>query len=139
MIPLSLRFEMRGTQRSLPRVNSLVMVDTHTRPGLWQSILDEQKAVGQSVEYAQLCCSKTGDPYWVELRPLEASRSVICRLVSGQLETITPPQFSVRSKVHEYGGQSWCHLDNAIAFVNEFDQQLYLQSLEAGAPYTVNK
>ena len=123
------------------RVNRLVMVDTHARPGLWRSSLDEQKAVGQSIEYAQLSCSAAGDPYWVELRPLEASRSVICRLVSGKLETVTPSQFSVRSKVHEYGGQSWCHLDNAIAFVNEFDQQLYLQSLETGAqpkPLTSN-
>jgi dipeptidyl aminopeptidase/acylaminoacyl peptidase len=97
------------------------------QPGFWPSHLDEKAAIGATVEYSQLQCSPTGDVVWVEQRPLDKSRCVLCCLDQSQVKDITPEGYSVRSKVHEYGGLSWCFVGSSIAFVNEADQQLYIQ------------
>jgi dipeptidyl aminopeptidase/acylaminoacyl peptidase len=47
---------------------------------------------------------------------------------------MTPPGFSVRSRVYEYGGGAFCLTDNGVVFVNEADQQLYRQSLQGESP-----
>ena len=101
----------------------------HSKPGFWQSTLDEGAAISASVEYSQLSYSDDGVPYWVETRPDEEGRNVLCREVAGVVEDLTPKEFSVRSKVHEYGGDAWCLLQDQYLFVNAEDQQLYLHSL----------
>ena len=105
------------------------------QPGFWESALTEQDAVAAGVEYSQLQLADNGDLYWVEQRPNEGGRCCICyeSLDSGKIEDITPSQFSVRSRVHEYGGRSWCLLDDALVFVNAQDQQIYKQSLSQEA------
>ena len=99
------------------------------RQGFWSSELDEKTAIGASVEYSQLQCSAEGLLCWVEQRPLDNARSVLCGSNEGGIKDITPPGYSVRSKVHEYGGMGWCFIDKDVVFVNESDQQLYRQSL----------
>ena len=47
---------------------------------------------------------------------------------------LTPPGFSVRSRVYEYGGGSFCLSDDGVLFVNEADQQLYHQPLNDERP-----
>lgn len=54
---------------------------------------------------------------WLEQRPADAGRTVLVR--DGR--DVTPPGFSVRSRVHEYGGGS-CAFPY---FVNDADQQIY--------------
>lgn len=105
------------------------------QPGFWESALTEQDAVAAGVEYSQLQLAVNGDLYWVEQRPDEGGRCCICceSIDSGEIVDITPPQFSVRSRVHEYGGRSWCLLDDALVFVNAQDQQLYKQGLSQAA------
>ena len=101
----------------------------HSKPGFWLSTLDEAAAISASVEYGQLGCSDAGVPYWVETRPDEAGRNVLCCEEGGSVRELTPKKFSVRSKVHEYGGDAWCLLQDEYLFVNAEDQQLYLHSL----------
>ncbi|WP_415894274.1 prolyl oligopeptidase family serine peptidase [Neptuniibacter sp. PT8_73] len=101
-------------------------------PGFWSSSLSEADAISAGVEYSQLQLSQTGDLYWVEQRPNEGGRCCICFELESQPgvhREITPPDYSVQSKVYEYGGRGWCLLDDALVFVNASDQQVYRQGL----------
>ncbi len=65
---------------------------------------------------------------WVEYRPEDGGNRLV-RLYQGQRQVLTPPGFSVRSRVHEYGGGAFCLAGDRILFVNEADQQIWLQPL----------
>lgn len=52
----------------------------------------------------------------------------------GHTACLTPDGYSVRSRVYEYGGGSFCLGDGAAFFVNEKDQQVYSQSLDGSPP-----
>ncbi|VVP40111.1 hypothetical protein PS862_04835 [Pseudomonas fluorescens] len=89
------------------------------------------RAVAAGVDFAELQLGRHG-LFWNEYRPEDAA----CRIWQwrdGQARCLTPPGFSVRSRVYEYGGGAFCLTDDGIVFVNEADQQLYRQSL-AGEP-----
>ncbi|WP_286238432.1 S9 family peptidase [Neptuniibacter halophilus] len=106
------------------------------QPGFWPSDLSEAAVMSASRDYAQVQIAANGDIYWVEFRPEEGGRCCLCRTkasAQGVIESLTPDNFSVQSRVHEYGGLSWGHLGDALVFVNAADQQLYLQDLQAGS------
>lgn len=46
-----------------------------------------------------------------------------------QLSAMTPPEFNLRSAVHEYGAIPYAFTDSAIYFVNFEDQRLYQQCI----------
>jgi len=64
------------------------------------------------------CGPVSGDVFWLEARPLEGGRNVVCRYVgNGGQEgdaagavsergavDVTPADSNVRTRVHEYGG-----------------------------------
>ena len=89
-------------------------------------------AVAAGVDFAELRVGSHG-LFWNEYRPQDAT----CRIWhwhAGGAHCLTPPGFSVRSRVYEYGGGAFCLSDNGVVFVNESDQQLYLQPLDGHAP-----
>lgn len=64
-----------------------------------------------------------GMDYWVEFRPWEAGRAVLVRrMPDGVIEDLVPASFNLRSRVHEYGGDSFCLGDDA-AWMIEFTEQ----------------
>ena len=66
--------------------------------------------------------------YWLELRPAEKGRSVVVRRdKTGKMREITPPEFNVRTRVHEYGGGAYTVFNSVIYFVNFWDQRIYRQ------------
>ncbi len=67
--------------------------------------------------------------YWLEQRPQEAGRGVIVQYdpVAQLAQDMTPPSWSVRSKVHEYGGGDFLATEQGLFFVNASDQQIYCQ------------
>jgi dipeptidyl aminopeptidase/acylaminoacyl peptidase len=68
------------------------------------------------------------DIYWVVGRPQEGGRYVILRHADDKkCECITPPDFNVRTRVHEYGGGSYFVAEGVIYFCNYTDQRLYRQ------------
>ena len=84
------------------------------------------------IDFAELQVGPNG-LFWNEYRPEDAA----CRIWhwrEGTAKCLTPPGFSVRSRVYEYGGGAFCLTDDGIVFVNETDQQLYRQSLQGEAP-----
>jgi dipeptidyl aminopeptidase/acylaminoacyl peptidase len=90
------------------------------------------QAVAAGTDFAELRVGPTG-LFWNEFRPQDAACR-IWRWHAGQARRLTPDGFSVRSRVYEYGGGSFCLTDDGVVFVNESDQQLYWQSLEGGEP-----
>lgn len=70
------------------------------------------------------------DIYWIEARPQEAGRCVIMRRASdGTITECTPPDFSARTTVHEYGGGAFTVHKGIIYFSNFKDQHLYRQRI----------
>lgn len=71
------------------------------------------------------------DIYWVVGRPQEGGRYVILRHDDAKnIECITPSDFNVRTRVHEYGGGSYFVAEGVIYFCNYTDQRLYRQEDE---------
>jgi dipeptidyl aminopeptidase/acylaminoacyl peptidase len=71
------------------------------------------------------------EPYWLRLRPEEGGRYALYRRRGGSVEEVLPPQFNVRTRVHEYGGGAYLAHVHSIFFSNFADQRVYQQ--EAGA------
>lgn len=75
--------------------------------------------------------------YWDELRPSENGRSVVVQLSQGgEKRDMTPDNFSVRTRVHEYGGAPFTVHEGKIYFVNDKDQRIYLDGQPLTEPGT---
>jgi dipeptidyl aminopeptidase/acylaminoacyl peptidase len=73
-----------------------------------------------------------GSVYWLERRPTEGGRSVLMHVAPfSDPVDVTPPEFNVRSTVHEYGGGSFLVHGGTVFFSQFADQRLYRQ--EPGA------
>jgi dipeptidyl aminopeptidase/acylaminoacyl peptidase len=88
--------------------------------GTWHSpILAEWLTLGQK-RFGTIVLDGN-DIYWDELQP--TGRSVVMRSKKG---AVTPEAFSVRSRVHEYGGAPFTVHEGKVYFVNDKDQRIYL-------------
>ena len=101
--------------------------------------LSAAQAVAAGTDFAELKVNDRG-LFWNEFRPADGA----CRIWhwrDQQARCLTPDGFSVRSRVYEYGGGSFCLGDDALWFVNEKDQQVYRQGLDGAAPvaFTCNE
>ncbi len=68
------------------------------------------------------------DIYWAELRPNEGGRQVVVRRTKdSETKDATPPGFSARTTVHEYGGLPYLAVDGIVYFSNFSDQRLHRQ------------
>ena len=95
--------------------------------GSWCSPLSAQDLASASISFGDIVLDGE-DVYWNESRPSEEGRSVIvCQCADGLIYDITPEEFSVRSRVHEYGGGAFVVSEGNIYFVNNQDQQIYKQ------------
>lgn len=72
--------------------------------------------------------------YWLESRPAEQGRSTLLRKRSHQVEELLHAPFSVRTRVHEYGGGALAVADGVVIFCNDADQQLYRLDTNGPAP-----
>ncbi len=97
--------------------------------GSWRSPITSDLAAG--VPFSLMALAIDGpDIYWLESRPAEGGRSALVRRApDGSTRECTPPDFYVRSTVHEYGGGAFTVRNGIIFFVNFRDQHLYRQPL----------
>lgn len=65
--------------------------------------------------------------YWLETRAAEAGRNVIVRWAAGHSADVTPPGYSARTRVHEYGGGDYIAHEGVVYFANDADQRVYRQ------------
>lgn len=110
----------------------MLPISSH-HPGLWPSSFTAEHALKGMKEYGQLIAGPNRSLYWVEYQPENEGHTVICRWQDGVIESLSPLHISVRSRVHEYGGQSWCLLDQSLVFIHGDDQQLWLQPFDGEA------
>ncbi len=72
---------------------------------------------------------------WLEIRPEEGGRSVFMRCdEDGGVEEMTPAPFSVRSRVHEYGGGAYAFRGDRLWFSNEADGRIMVREKPSLAP-----
>ncbi|NMZ70154.1 Dipeptidyl aminopeptidase/acylaminoacyl peptidase [Pseudomonas peli] len=104
------------------------------------AIWSAEQAAAASADFAELHAAH-GGVLWAAFDPLLARCGLFfCR--DGVVTELTPPGFSVRSRVYEYGGGACCATEQGVAFVNENDQQIYLVNIDpdggaSSAPYGV--
>jgi dipeptidyl aminopeptidase/acylaminoacyl peptidase len=102
--------------------------------GSWRSPISAELVAAGGVALEEVRVA--GDAVrWLEGRPLEGGRRVVCGAVPGRgsgPEDLTPEGFNVRTRVHEYGGGSWTVHGDSLFFANFDDQRLYRQ--DPGAP-----
>ena len=114
---------------------------TRARCGSWRSPIDAQIVTGSSKGYGELR-ARGAALFWTESRPKQAGRSTLIMRVADALRELTPAPFNPRSRVHEYGGGSYCVADEHVYFVNFADQNVYEVSLRAdraGTPRQVTQ
>ncbi|MEN9936588.1 MAG: hypothetical protein RLZZ387_3167 [Chloroflexota bacterium] len=94
--------------------------------GAWRSPITADLIASSSVRLGQVQVDG-GDVYWTEGRPAEGGRVVVVRTRGGAASDVTPPGFSARTRVHEYGGGSFLPHRGVVYFANDADQRLYRQ------------
>jgi len=99
--------------------------------GSWRSPITSDLIVSETVRLSDVILDGR-DVYWVEMRPSEGGRNVIVRCTpDGRTADITPADFNVRTRVHEYGGRSFVVNGGIIYFCNFSDQRVYSQQPES--------
>ena len=94
--------------------------------GSWPSPLSVAEAAGAQLRYAQPRIAADGC-YWLESRPQEGGRTVLVHADgNGAIRDLTPPPYSVRDRVHEYGGGAYAVADGRLWFCNDADQCIYM-------------
>lgn len=75
--------------------------------GAWTSPITSKSITANTVRLSDVTYCN-GHVYWLEMRPKEGGRNVLCRLLpsveNSVVEEVTPPESNVRTRVHEYGG-----------------------------------
>lgn len=105
--------------------------------GFWPSEWSAEQAAAASRDFAELRTGH-GGLFWIEYDPADA-RSTLWYWRDGQASCLTPLGFSLRSRVYEYGGGAFCLTAQGIAFVNEADQQIYIQGLAQLTPVALTQ
>ncbi|HJU43770.1 MAG TPA: prolyl oligopeptidase family serine peptidase [Vicinamibacterales bacterium] len=108
--------------------------------GAWPSPLTAARVTAGALRLDQIQLDGD-DVYWLEGRASEGGRNVIVRVSSAlwsasappalrRIEPvdITPAEFNVRTRVHEYGGAAYTVHKGAIYFSNFSDQRVYRQA-----------
>ncbi len=101
----------------------------HSPYGNWFSPISAELVASSSHNISQVKTDH-GCVYWVEQFPEQKGRAaIICRDARGDIKELTPRDFSVRNRVHEYGGGDYLVKQGVIFFCNDRDQKLYCQDV----------
>ena len=95
--------------------------------GSWKSPITLDMVAHGTVDLVRIVLDGP-DTYWSEVRPAEDGRTVIVRRSpDGEMEDITPSDFSAVSLVNEYGTRSFTAANRVVYFSNDSDQRVYRQ------------
>lgn len=103
--------------------------------GFWPSDWTAEKAASASRDFAELRAGH-GGLFWIEYDPADARCTLWFWRDGIGTRCLTSPGVSLRSRVYEYGGGAFCLIDSGVAYVDEQDQQIHLQTFEEGAKPT---
>jgi dipeptidyl aminopeptidase/acylaminoacyl peptidase len=102
--------------------------------GSWASPISAELVAAGGVSLDELRVAG-GRVHWIEGRPLEGGRQVVCRAageLGGAAEDLVPEGFNARTRVHEYGGGAYTLVGDILFFSNFADQRLYRRDPGAG-------
>jgi dienelactone hydrolase len=103
--------------------------------GTWPSPLSAEAVAEGSVRLGGLALDGK-DVYWVESRPAEQGRLALLRKCDGgAVEEVVAAPYSVRTRVHEYGGGAFTVAGGLVIFANDADQRLYRIDTSRPAPW----
>jgi dipeptidyl aminopeptidase/acylaminoacyl peptidase len=98
--------------------------------GTWVSPVSVELMTEAAIGLSGLCVDGQ-DLYWLEARPSENGRTVLCRRrADGEIKDLTPPPFNVGSRVHEYGGGAYAVAAGVVVVSERADGSVWL--IEAG-------
>jgi dipeptidyl aminopeptidase/acylaminoacyl peptidase len=100
--------------------------------GSWTSPIAAAAVARAGVRLSEPALGEGGSAWWLERRPLEGGRTVIVR--DGR--EVTPIEFNVRTKVHEYGGGAWL-LDGETVYFSHWDDQRLYRLDPGGSPVPI--
>ena len=104
--------------------------------GSWKSPITTDLIVSWSIGLGQVALDGE-DIYWVEMRPSEGGRMVLVKHdPEGETVDVTPEPYSVRTRVHEYGGGAFLVHEEVVYFSNYSDQRIYRQE-NGGEPQAI--
>jgi dipeptidyl aminopeptidase/acylaminoacyl peptidase len=100
--------------------------------------LPAQLVVGRTPSLKETCFAD-GWLYSLEQRPAEGGRTTLLRRPAGQSEVpateLTPGRWNLRSRVHAYGGGTYCCSEGGVVFVDDGDRCLWaLDPQRPGSP-----
>lgn len=104
-------------------------MSTIKRYGLWTSPISIE-AVFRQPASPSYPFRHRGNLYWLQMLPEEGGRIAVMKWMDEEPVCLTPLEFNIRTKVHEYGGKCFCLLGDTIVFNNFVDGRLYRQALE---------
>jgi dipeptidyl aminopeptidase/acylaminoacyl peptidase len=107
--------------------------------GSWSSPVSAELVAAGGVSLDEVRV-EAGAVHWVEGRPLEGGRQVICRAEPGtdqEPADLTPEGFNARTRVHEYGGGAYAVHGDSVFFSNFADQRVYRQDAGAARPVPI--
>jgi dipeptidyl aminopeptidase/acylaminoacyl peptidase len=95
--------------------------------GTWSSPIDGRFVAADSGWMYSLVKVSGGDVYWSESRPAEDGRDalVVRRGLTSPPADVLPAEYSVRTRVHEYGGGAYTVDGHTVYFCNDADQRIY--------------
>ena len=95
--------------------------------GSWKSPITSDLIVSKTIGIDNIAIDRQ-NIYWLEKRPQEKGRNLIVgHFPNRGTEDVTPQPFSVRSRIHEYGGGAYTIEENTIYFSNYADGRIYRQ------------
>lgn len=113
-------------------IGNELMTRTVAPYGTWVSPVSIELMTGAAIGLASLSIDGQ-DVYWLEARPSESGRTVLCRRrTDGAIEELTAPPFNVGSRVHEYGGGAYAVAAGCVVFSERTNGSVWV--IEAGRP-----
>lgn len=95
--------------------------------GSWKSPITSDLIVSRTIGIGDIAVDHE-HIYWLEKRPQEQGRNVLVGYLGDhQIEDVTPPPLSVRTKIHEYGGGAFIVDSKTVYFSNYADGRIYKQ------------
>jgi dipeptidyl aminopeptidase/acylaminoacyl peptidase len=94
--------------------------------GTWASPISADSLAKGAIGVSDLR-TEGGRLFWLENRPDQGGRMVAMTGDASGATEITPEGFSVRTRVHEYGGAAYAVIGETLYFANFTDQRLYAQ------------
>ena len=92
--------------------------------GSWQSPLSPDLLARGSSVPSELTL-EGDEPYWLRLLPEQRGRYALFHGRGSNVSEVLPPEFNVRTRVHEYGGGSYLVHEDSVFFSNFADQKVY--------------